>query len=359
MFFSTLYTQSLVALQQSMLAFQVFMFCVMMTAIIKGTTDTAVVFEQIMRYQEADDTDHASDLFIQWLQESSKESHEVPAKSCLTIKQLDPHFYIGQQIVICMVKLWSQHRIYFNEWAIRTFYYLSTDAFMKPLLNEGVCHALLAPAIKWGTAQQRNDLMECVIRGKYGAQYAFFNLIRKLRDHKEVSKYFKLWYGQNDAVINDWSRLHHAEHRPMSNYVVFTEYLMRMKLQSVQNNFMYIVNLVDAAKVKVDRYKMNNTLSAEINYFSDATFRALMDIIYEEMRRNYRRSGGNYDHKMYGLIAKRFRGYMIEFGFADKRCAVFRKTRQITEYFYKIEAKDVQRPPIVCKAEGSKKDLRA
>ena len=42
-----------------------------------------------------------------------------------------------------------------------------------------------------------------------------------------------------------------------------------------------------------------------MNYFSDDIFRALMDIIYEEMQRNNHQSGGNYDHKMYGLILQR------------------------------------------------------
>ena len=255
------------------------------------------------------------------------------------------------------MNLWAQSEIYFTEWAIPSFYYLSTEPFMKPLLNEAACHALLSPAIAWGTAQQRKDIMECVMRGTYGLQYAFYNLIRRLPNHKEVSKYFKLWYGESDAIINDWWG-RYRDVAPMRNCVVFTgyddsfhctlsvyhsvcvvaiEYFMRMR-EDNRNNFMCIVDLVDAAKMKIDRYKMNKTLDAEVSYFSDATFRALMDIVYDEMRRVWLREKrkqelGNFDCRKYVQIAKRFRRYMTELGFIDNKSrTVSRKTQKINGF---------------------------
>ena len=112
------------------------------------------------------------------------------------------------------------------------------------------------------------------------------------------------------------------------------EYLMRMR-EDNRNNFMCIVDLVDAAKMKIDRYKMNKTLDAEVSYFSDATFRALMDIVYDEMRRVWLREKrkqefGNFDCRKYVQIAKRFRRYMTELGFIDNKSrTVSRKTQKI------------------------------
>ena len=144
-----------------MLSFSNVIYLVM--CVVNGSMDTAVVYCQILKHR---DIHYATDLFDQWLQESSKESYEVPNNSSLRINHLDPHFRIGQNLVIFMMELWRTSRFYYNNCAIRTFYYLSSNAFVNPLLTQPAWYSLLCASIDYGPSHHREVIMQYLLSTK-------------------------------------------------------------------------------------------------------------------------------------------------------------------------------------------------